>query len=300
MRLAPFAALLLLGCEIATPVASPATTQASAAVSPTVAASVPAGRAVPFVLVAGSPGTPDVPNLSARATRATIVAAATSEELEHLLANERVATHVSGAPPLADGAAYLAVLAGPKAYLGSALQVTDVRAAANVLTIWIRETPPRGDTFLPLVGYPFELIRVARAEVSRGAVLEMRDVATGAAVARVTYCGSSRMTSPLDGYDPVGPECVWDAYSRGETAQWLRRSLTDEGGPIYRTLRAVPGGPSEVSVDDRGDGFAAAPGVRSFACDQIARSRMVGNDGRARVWFELTRCTGDATETAIG
>lgn len=216
-----------------------------------------------------------------------------------MLANERLATNVAGLPPIGDGA-YLAAFAGLKASSGYDIAVTDVRAEPEGVTLWARQSKPAaGDGVLPTVTYPVDVIRIANSEIAIGSTVTLRDAVTGARLATTAYCGSTRQITPLTPYDSNAPKCVWDAYSRGETAQWLRRSLTIEGGPIIRTLRAVPGGLSEASLDDRGDGFAHAPGVRSFACAQIARSSADRSGGGTLVWFSLSGCTGDGEEAEV-
>lgn len=198
----------------------------------------------------------------AKSTRPTVVVATSQQELEAILQNTRVATYVASVPALAPGSAYLAAFAG----------------------------------ILPLVSYPVSVARIASGEVAPGSRIELRDATTGASLARVTYCGSIIARSPLDADDAAVRDCVWTAYSRGDTAQFLRRSLTTEGGPIVTTLRAVPGGLSEVSRDDRLDGFASRPGVHSWACEQIARSTTLGAFGQTVTWYSLSRCTGDGTD----
>ena len=257
------------------------------------------GRAVPFERIGRAPPGGASPITGRTAGGPTVVVATSAEETSALLANDRVATNVMGLPPIGDGA-YLAAFAGVKASSGYGIAVTDVRAEPGGVTVWVRQTTPAaGDVVLTTVTYPVDVIRVASSEIAIGSTVTIRDAVTGARLATTAYCGSTRQITPLTPYDSNAPKCVWDAYSRGETAQWLRRSLTIEGGPIIRTLRAVPGGLSEVSLDDRGDGFAHAPGVRSWACAQIARSSADRVGGGTLVWFSLSQCTGNGPEAEV-
>ena len=293
-------ATLALACTPAAPDGSrqdPVPTPTIA--SPTGAPVVVTGRVVAFERIGRAPPGGFSPISGRTAGGPTLVVATSPEETSALLANERVATHVTGLPPIGDGA-YIAAFAGVKPSSGYGLAVTDVRADTSGLIVWVRQTVPATDAvLLGTLTYPVDVIRVDRAEIPSGLKITMRDAVSGARLATTTYCGSTRQLTPLTPYDPAGPQCVWDAYSRGDTAQWLRRTLTIEGGPIIRTLRAVPGGLSEVSLDDRGDGFAHAPGVRSWACAQIARSTMTSTSGTLLVWFSLSQCTGNGQEAEV-
>ena len=300
MRFLVLLATLALAC---TPAPVPDASRQDPVPTPTIATPTGApvvvtGRVVAFERIGRAPPGGVSPITGRTAGGPTVVIATSGEEMSGLLTNDRVATTVYGLPPIGDGA-YIAAFAGQKGYLGYTIVVTDVRAEADGLTLWARQTPPGGDTFLPLVGYPLDVIRLDRAEIPVASRVTLRDAVTGLRLATTTYCGSTRQITPLTPYDPIGPQCVWDAYSRGDTAQWLRRTLTIEGGPIIRTLRAVPRGLSEVSLDDRGDGFAHAPGVRSWACAQIARSMMTSTSGTLLVWFSLSQCTGNGEEAEV-
>jgi hypothetical protein len=300
MRLLMVVAILSLAC---TPAVVPDASRqhpvpTSTPIATPTSAPVVTGRVIAFERIGRAPPGGTSPITGRTAGGPTVVVATSAEEMNGLLTNDRVATSVTGLPPIGEGA-YVAAFAGQKAYLGYSIVVTDVRAEADGLTLWVRQTPPAGETLLPLVGYPVDVIRIDRAEIGVASRVTLRDAVTGVRLATTTYCGSTRQITPLTPYDPAGPQCVWDAYSRGDTAQWLTRSLTIEGGPIIRTLRAVPGGLSEASLDDRGDGFAHAPGVRGWACAQIARSSADRFGGGTLVWFSLSRCTGNGEEAEV-
>lgn len=304
MRLLIALGVVLCACN-PTP-AAPAIPSAAASAQPSEpAAASPgsiaiAGRALPFERIGRAPSG-GVSPISGRTTSApTMLVAGSQEELDSIFTNQRLATHVTGMPRLPDGSAYLAGFAGVKPSSGYAFAVTDLRAVPGAVVVWVTQARPApADVVLTVLTYPVDVVRIAASELARGTRLELRDATSGALLARAAYCGSTRQANPLTPYDPTGPACVWDAYSRGETAQWLYRGLTIEGGPIIRTLRAVPGGTSEVSRDDRGDGFAHAPGVRSWACAQVARSSVQTTSGGTFVWFELTVCTGDGVIASV-
>lgn len=303
MRLLVLFALLALAC---TPYGAPVSvSRAPSVVTPTAVAPattspvIVGGRAVPFERIGRAPPGGVSPISGRTAGGATVVVATSAEETSALLANDRVATNVTGLPSIGDGA-YVAAFAGQKASSGYGIAVTDVRAEPGGITVWARQTKPAaGDVVLTTVTYPVDVIQVARNEIAIGSTVTLRDAVTGARLATTAYCGSTRQITPLTPYDPNGPQCVWDAFSRGDTAQWLTRTLTTEGGPILRTLRAVPGGLSEVSLDDRGDGFAHAPGVRAWTCAQIARSSADRLGGGTLVWFSLSRCLGNGEEAEV-
>lgn len=302
VRVLILVATMALACTPDTiPDASSLTPAAASApiASATGALGVPAGRVVPFERIGRAPPGGASPVTGRAAGGPTVIATTSAEETSALLTNERVATHVTGLPPIGDGA-FIAAFAGQKPSSGYDIAVTDVRADTAGLTVWVRQAAPAApDVVLATITYPVDVIRVDRGRISSGSTVTLRDAATGERLATIAYCGSTRQITSRTLYDPAGPRCVWEAYSRGETAQWLTRALTKEGGPIIRTLRAVPGGLSEASFDDRGDGFARAPGVRGYACAQIARSTADGLAGQTLVWFTLSRCTGDGEDVEV-
>ena len=195
---------------------------ASSAIAPaTTSPVVVGGRAVPFERIGRAPPGGSSPIVGRTAGGPTVVLATSAEETSALLANDRLATNVAGLPPIGDGA-YVAAFAGSKASSGYGIAVTDVRAEPGGVTVWLRQTTPgAGDVVLATVTYPVDVIRLDRAEMPAGSTVNLRDAATGVRLATTTYCGSTRQITPLTPYDSNAPKCVWDAYSRGETAQWL-------------------------------------------------------------------------------
>ena len=302
MRVLVLLVTLALAC---TPAAVPDTSRQDpvATFAPTASRTnapvVVTGRVVPFERVGRAPPGGASPISGRTPGGPTVVVATSAEETSALLANDRVATNVNGLPPIGDGA-YIAAFAGIKPSSGYEIAVTDTRADSDGLTLWVRQSaPPAGAVVLTTLTYPIDVIRIDATEIPSGSKVTLRDAVSGVRLATTAYCGSTRQITPLTPYDSNAATCVWDAYTRGETAQWLTRSLTIEGGPIIRTLRAVPGGLSEASLDDRGDGFAHAPGVRSFSCAQIARSSADRLGGGTLVWFSLSRCTGNGEEAEV-
>ncbi len=297
MRVLVAAAIALCACspEATPPAQSRAPSTPAGVVTPSPAGLGISGRSIPFERVGIRLGKP-----SGRTTGSpTALVASSQEEFANLFSNERLPTHVSDAPPLPVDTGYIAAFAGTRPSSGYDIQVVDVRATRAGLAVWVTQTVP-GSGALGIINYPVDTIRLGASELRPGMTVELRDTDSRALLARVAYCGSSRKVTPLTPYDPSARDCVWSAYSRGETAQWLSRTLTTEGGPIIRTLRAVPGGLSEVSLDDRGDGFAHRPGVRSYACPQIARSTAYSDTGGTVVWFSLSACIGDGAEVDVG
>lgn len=107
-----------------------------------------------------------------------------------------------------------------------------------------------------------------------------------------TDCGSARLPNASSTYDQAMLDCVWAAYTRGETARVSITMVTTEGAPVPTTLLAVPGGRSVVTRDVTADQFSspAERVVSTYSCSTLTRRPWATNP--ARYAFELSNCTG--------
>jgi len=105
-------------------------------------------------------------------------------------------------------------------------------------------------------------------------------------------CGSARLSNASSTYDQAMLDCVWAAYTRGETARVSITMVTTEGDPVPTTLLAVPGGRSVVTRDLTADHFTnpAERVVSTYSCTTLTRRPWATDPGRYA--FDLSDCRG--------
>lgn len=259
---------------------------------------VAVGRAIPFEPLPGRPFAG-----GASATRPTLIVV--TDDLERELAvRSRVATFIREPSTMSALAALdltghvaIAAFAGETSTLGFGYSIDRIAVSPDgTIIVTAALTRPLGDTFLTLVGHPYAVAAVARPQLDlvRGNILELRDL-DGTKRARLRWCGVVR-EGPLD-WDRAARDCVLDAYAAGESAQLIVQRPTDEGAPIVWSVRAVPGGLSEVAVDMSRDPLRdkGRDPVASWACARLGRTQQLS--GRYALTF--SGCTGDGTEVSV-
>jgi len=256
-------------------------------------------RAIAFDALPGKP----FAGGGAASTRPALIIV--TDELERQLVLEpRLATHLSepttatvlAALPLTDRLA-IAAFAGPTATLGFGYAIRRIATAtAGNVVLTADLARPSGDTVLPLVGHPYALASVARRDLNLpvGAAIELRD-GSGTRMARTRWCGVLR-EGQLD-RNSAPRQCVLAAYAAGDDAQLVIQRVTTEGAPVVWTVRAIPGGLSEVSLDVRRDPLRARDldPVSSWACTILDR----GGDADGRGSLRFSGCTGNGSEVAV-
>jgi len=300
-------AALLTACSLSSP--APAILPVHASPSPVAAPtetttprSVPGSRAVPFDSVPGRPFSGG----AASATRPALILI--TDDLERALALEhRVATHINEPTTVKainaldlDGQVAIAAFVGETSTLGFGYFIDRITVTPDgVIVVTARLTPPPGDTFLTMIGHPYAAVSVARSALTlvQGSRLELRNP-SGARLAGLRWCGVVR-EGPLD-WDRGARECVLDAYAAGDDAQLIIQRPTDEGAPTVWSVRAVPGGLSEVALDVSRDPLRD-PGrdpVSSWACRRLVRGE-TRPETAPRYALSFSGCTGDGTEVAV-
>jgi len=237
------------------------------------------------------------------ATRPTLIVV--TDDLERELAvRDRVATHIAEPSTMTALAAldltgHLAIVAfaGETSTLGFGYTIDRIAAAPDgTIVVTAALTRPLGDTFLQLVGHPYAAAALARRQLdlARGSILELRDP-SGARLARLRWCGVVR-EGQLD-WDRAARDCVLSAYTAGDDAQLIVQRPTTEGAPVVWSVRAVPGGLSEVALDVSRDPFRATgrDPVSSWACTRLVR----GADTTDRSALSFSGCTGDGTIVSV-
>ena len=266
----------------------------SAAASP--AAAVAGGRTIPFDPLPGRPFSG-----GGSATRPALILI--TDQLEHELAvRRRVATHVTEPSTVTALAAldltgHVAILsfAGQTSTLGFGYTIDRIAPAPDgTLVATATLTRPPGDTFLTKVGHPYAAVARPALTLVQGSRLELRDPA-GVRLASLRWCGVVR-EGPLD-WDRAARDCVRDAYVAGDDAQLIVQRPTTEGAPTAWSVRAVPGGLSEIALDKSRDPFrdTGRDPVASWACTRLDPTPQPS--GRSGLSF--SGCSGDGTEVSV-
>ncbi len=94
-----------------------------------------------------------------------------------------------------------------------------------------------------------------------------------------------------EGYDANARECIWQAYTARDPAEFSTTRHTIEGDPIRYTVQITPRG-VEVTVDSK-DRFGQQ-GVFTHTCRALERIKQ--EERPDRFGFALSGCTGGGAE----
>jgi hypothetical protein len=85
----------------------------------------------------------------------------------------------------------------------------------------------------------------------------------------LSSCGVEDATTQQGPWNTTARTCFWDAYQRGQPAEFISTRLTVEGDPITTTYRVLSAGKVEVFMNTTQDKFGPEGWAR-FDCQTLA------------------------------